>query len=627
MLRRVFCKLLLVAIAIFSLLALSGVLFAQGRSADAFERVKEVQERHTKRLIAIQDIEGTAIGRDKNGQLVVKVFTAKRGVAGIPKTLDGVPVQVVVSGKIYALGKPSKADRPPKPPRALAATAVSESQINLDWRDNREPDLSHYNVYSSMTAGGPYDPVDSVDISSYPDTELEPGTTYYYVVTAVDTDGNESADSEEASATTEGGVVYPPAAPSNLNATAFSSSQIDLTWQDNANNEEGFKIERDSVQIAMVGANVTSYSDNGLDPSTTYTYYVCAYNSAGDSGYTGPSSATTDPEATKPTTPQNLTAVTVSSSEVDLDWNDNPVEDLVDYYNVYRSETLGGGYGWIGDTVVSNYSDTGLSPDTIYYYVVTSVNTAGESDSSNEASATTDAGPELPVDPTDWFPRPVPIGVSTGHPDITAGTIGCRVIDGDGNLYALSNNHVYAKENRAIIGDEVIQPGTIDGGELPDDYIGTLAAFVPIDFGMLGLNIVDAAIASTDEDELDNSTPVGEGGGYGTPNSETRVLTLADVGVLGVQKYGRTTGWTTGTVKDINGAFLVRYSRGFAIFYNQIVIDKYGFSDGGDSGSLIVTNDDDCNPVGLLFAGGDTITIANPIDDVLDALSVTIDGK
>ena len=63
---------------------------------------------------------------------------------------------------------------------------------------------------------------------------------------------------------------------------------------------------------------------------------------------------------------------------------------------------------------------------------------------------------------TDRWERPVPIGVSTGHPDITAGTIGAWVTDGV-NVYALSNNHVYANENQASIGENVLQPGPTMG--------------------------------------------------------------------------------------------------------------------------------------------------------------------
>jgi hypothetical protein len=85
--------------------------------------------------------------------------------------------------------------------------------------------------------------------------------------------------------------------PSNLAASAASVSQINLSWTDNTIAEDGFKIERWNgsgyAQINTVGANVTTYTDSGLTPSTTYHYRVRAYNSAGDSGYSNESSATT----------------------------------------------------------------------------------------------------------------------------------------------------------------------------------------------------------------------------------------------------------------------------------------------------------------------------------------------
>ena len=71
--------------------------------------------------------------------------------------------------------------------------------------------------------------------------------------------------------------------------------------------------------------------------------------------------------------------------------------------------------------------------------------------------------------PTDRFPRPVPIGVSSGHLNTATGTLGARVVDGSGNVYALSNNHVFAAINEASIGDGIIQPGNVDGGNDPAD--------------------------------------------------------------------------------------------------------------------------------------------------------------
>ena len=153
--------------------------------------------------------------------------------------------------------------------------------------------------------------------------------------------------------------------------------------------------------------------------------------------------------------------------------------------------------------------------------------------------------------------RPAPIGVSTGHPDITAGTIGARVKDAAGNVYALSNNHVYANQNEANIGDIVLQPGPYDGGVYPGDQIGTLYDFMPIDFTFAGENYIDAAIALSSTSDLGNATLED---GYGVPNSaifgdangDGLFDNINDLLNLPVQKYGRTTGLTKGEVSAIN---------------------------------------------------------------------------
>lgn len=237
------------------------------------------------------------------------------------------------------------------------------------------------------------------------------------------------------------------------------------------------------------------------------------------------------------------------------------------------------------------------------------------------------------VDPKARFTRPVPTGVSTGHPNITAGTIAARVKDGQGNVYALSNNHVYADVNSASIGDNVLQPGPSDGGVDPGDAIGTLSDFEPIKFGKKQTNSMDAAIALATTSNLDNGTP---SDGYGTPNSITVAATID----LAVQKYGRTTGHTNGQVKETGITVDVCYvpagpfgCKKSARFIDQIsVVDLIAgsgadtFSEPGDSGSLIVTDTADVNPVGLLFAGSSARTLANRIDPVLSRFSVTIDG-
>lgn len=237
-------------------------------------------------------------------------------------------------------------------------------------------------------------------------------------------------------------------------------------------------------------------------------------------------------------------------------------------------------------------------------------------------------------DPTERCNRPVPIGVSVGHPSVTAGTIGARVKNGSGAVFALSNNHVLANSNSASPGDAALQPGAFDGGTDPADRIGTLAAFKTISFNASGCtggaadpdcNTIDAAIASTTTGNLGVSTL---SGGYGTPSATS---VLPSVG-LDVKKCGRTTGCTTGEVREVNvtvdvcykpqGIFCAR--NGTARFVNQIGIADGTFSAGGDSGSLIVTQSGN-NPVGLLFAGGGDRTFANEIGRVLSNFSVSID--
>ena len=179
-----------------------------------------------------------------------------------------------------------------------------------------------------------------------------------------------------------------------------------------------------------------------------------------------------------------------------------------------------------------------------------------------------------------WFERPVPIGVSTGHPGVTAGTIGALVTDGS-SRYALSNQHIYAAENRAGIGDRLLQPGPADGGSSPDDAIGTLAAFKRINYSLMANNRIDAAIALTTE--VDYRTP---GDGYGAPRTATATARPG----MRVKKYGRTTGLTRGTVDAVNVTVSVRYKSAIARFTGQVIV-CCAASAGGDSGSLVVQDD------------------------------------
>ena len=236
--------------------------------------------------------------------------------------------------------------------------------------------------------------------------------------------------------------------------------------------------------------------------------------------------------------------------------------------------------------------------------------------------------------------RPAEGGASLGHYRITAGTLGV-LARRHGRSVILSNNHVLANANEGQIGDPILQPGPADGGRL-QDTIARLSEFVPIHFkerdvgtvgrflmravgpllGALGLtlkrlpsgrmNLVDAAVAEPIDESLVSSDILGIG----------RVIGSADASIgLSVRKSGRTTGLTDGKVTAIDAVVEVDYGGGrTAIFREQIVSDV--LSQGGDSGSLVV--DSRSRAVGLLFAGGPTTTLINPIGAILRALDLSI---
>ena len=226
--------------------------------------------------------------------------------------------------------------------------------------------------------------------------------------------------------------------------------------------------------------------------------------------------------------------------------------------------------------------------------------------------------------------RPARSGISIGHVDITAGTLGGLVRDrNSGDTVILSNNHVLANSNSGTAGDAILQPGPADGGALPDDLIGLLTRFVEIDFSEGAENLVDAAIA-TPLDPRDvswNTVDIGPG----TP-AEARSLGQDDLGLF-VHKTGRTTEHTQGFVQALFGTIQVKYDLfEKATFVDQIIVSQpageEAFSNGGDSGSLVYDADNRC--VGLLFAGSEgtedepATTILNPIDHVLRLLNVEL---
>lgn len=195
-------------------------------------------------------------------------------------------------------------------------------------------------------------------------------------------------------------------------------------------------------------------------------------------------------------------------------------------------------------------------------------------------------------------------GLSVGHPDVTAGTLGAFARDrATGALGVLSNNHVLANVNSAMPGDDCLQPGPYDDPTGAGGRIGVLDRFLPIDLTGAA-NDFDCAWAELDGVRATDLATIHD-------SSETPLGTIAQAEPVTlnardtVQKIGRTTGHTWGVVTAVNVMNLsVDFDGEIGVFQNITAIQTTGdtaFSAGGDSGSLILT--EDFLPGGLLFAG------------------------
>jgi hypothetical protein len=217
---------------------------------------------------------------------------------------------------------------------------------------------------------------------------------------------------------------------------------------------------------------------------------------------------------------------------------------------------------------------------------------------------------------------PVKMGTSGGSVDdhsrlyCCSGTLGALVVR-DGVTCILSNNHVLASSGSGVAGEDTLQPGLIDtncsgtNSNIVGDFIGNL---VP-----LGSANVDVGISIARAGMCDSSGAILD---IGVPCSTPQNGTIG----MAVMKSGRTTGFTTGSITSVNTSVTIQYQKGcntgkkFNIsFTGQLMTGA--MSAGGDSGSVLYSNDGTPNPVGLLFAGSSSTTIYNPVQGVVNALT------
>lgn len=263
------------------------------------------------------------------------------------------------------------------------ATAVSEFQIDVNWTSTFPAGtVNGYRVERGSSVTGPWAPlvVATPATASYSDTGVLPTTTYYYQVVVVGPLGNDVLTSAPVFATTPS--PQPPAAPTGLSAAIPTGMmEVALSWTDNANNEQGFVIERSTnggTWAAITGtlaANTVSYNDATISPNTTYSYRVQAVNGGG-SAVSNEVTITTPNNAITVSAPTNVTVQIRDANTVRVSWN-NTANNATGFF-IERS--VNGGpmvqVGTRNGTRRSRWDDGTVSGGNTYVYQVRAVRVA-----------------------------------------------------------------------------------------------------------------------------------------------------------------------------------------------------------------------------------------------------------
>src|SRR3984893_6117088 len=281
----------------------------------------------------------------------------------------------------------------PAAPTGLTATS-GNAQASLTW--TASTGATSYHVKRATLSAGPFVLIGVPIASSFIDTGLTNGTTYFYAVSAVNSVGK-SGNSPSASATPTASAAA-PAAPKGLTATS-GNAQASLTWAASTG-ATGYRVKRAATsagpfaQIAVPTAS--SLNDTGLINGTTYFYAVSAVNSVGESATSSVASATPTASVAGPASPTGLTAIS-GNAQVSLTW---AASTGATSYHVKRATTSAGPFAQIAVPTASSLNDTGLINGTTYFYAVSAVNSVGESATSSVASATPTASVAGPASPT-----------------------------------------------------------------------------------------------------------------------------------------------------------------------------------------------------------------------------------
>ncbi len=320
--------------------------------------------------------------------------------------------------------------QPPAAPTGLNVTSEGDSQVSLAW--NSVAGAAGYNVYRSPVTGGGFVKVDAVTGTDFTDTGLRNAQNYFYVVTALDAAGNESAFSNEVNALPHltigwANLQWPPSMTHVISTTDRTDTAYGQVWIDGATNQPGATPSlRAQLGFGPDGSNPNSNQDwvwvdasfnvdagnndefqASLLPESVGTFdYVYRYSTTNGREWLyadlngpiasgalppNPGSLTVNSsgDTTAPTVPTGLNVVSASPDGVNLTWDAVGGDATLYGYEVRRSDAAGGPYTTLALVTTTSYNDTAVTQGATYYYVVRSVDTSfNRSADSSEVSAT-----------------------------------------------------------------------------------------------------------------------------------------------------------------------------------------------------------------------------------------------
>ncbi len=280
---------------------------------------------------------------------------------------------------------------PPSVPTGLAFSSITTSSITVSWKASTDnvggSGVAGYDVYRGSSFVG------SPTAASFTDQGLKASTSYSYSVRARDVAGNASAQSAPQKATTSASSsdTTPPSVPAGLAFSSITSNSITVSWKASTDNVGGSGVAGYDLYRgdSLAGSpTVTSFTDTGLTPSTTYSYSVRARDVAGNvSARSAPKKSTTSASAicnTLPSVPTGLASPSQTSASVNLAWNaSNPGANCTVQYRVLQNNSQA------AKLAASSVSISGLAAGTSYSFAVAAVNSYGSSAQSAPISVST----------------------------------------------------------------------------------------------------------------------------------------------------------------------------------------------------------------------------------------------